>query len=255
MEMAGNEEDVMAENEEDVIIEIEEDVEEELPKLLITSEVWEDCLKAVKVQKEDMNRLVMNLLVTKGYREAVDIFQKESGTKPQVDFASFTDRAAVIEAILSGNTEEAIEKLNVLNPEIPEAKFHLKLQKFIDIVRKETTTTDEALAFATKELAPFGEQNEAFRGEFKKSLLLLCYKKDKDFSTCPHKELLSNSQLFKTATIVNEAMHTSQTGEKGSKLEHLLKMLIWTQEQLDEKRVYPCMSYLSNGQLKVTPPE
>lgn len=55
--------------------------EEEPPKLLITSELWEWCLKTVKIRKEDMNRLVMNLLVAQGYGEAVEIFQKESGTK------------------------------------------------------------------------------------------------------------------------------------------------------------------------------
>lgn len=32
-------------------------------------------------------------------------------------------------------------------------------------------------------------------------------------------------------------------------------MLIWTQEQLDEEAVYPRMSYLSTGQLKVIQPE
>lgn len=57
---------------------------------------------------------------------------------------------------------------------------------------------------------------EEFLGEFKNSLLLLCYKDYKDFSTCPVEELLSNTQRFKTASKVNEAIHTSQTGEKGN---------------------------------------
>lgn len=36
----------------------------------------------------------------------------------EVDFASFTNRAAVKEAIVSGNIEDAIEMLNALNPEV-----------------------------------------------------------------------------------------------------------------------------------------
>lgn len=44
-------------------------------------EEWERKLAAVKVRKEDMNKLVMNFLVTEGYLEAAQIFQTESGTQ------------------------------------------------------------------------------------------------------------------------------------------------------------------------------
>jgi hypothetical protein len=47
----------------------------------VSVDEWERKLAAVKVRKEDMNRLVMNFLVTEGYVEAAQIFQSESGTQ------------------------------------------------------------------------------------------------------------------------------------------------------------------------------
>lgn len=49
-------------------------------KKVITREEWEKRLSDVKIRKEDMNRLVMNFLVTEGYVEAAEKFRMESGT-------------------------------------------------------------------------------------------------------------------------------------------------------------------------------
>lgn len=50
-------------------------------KKVITREEWEKRLNSVKIRKEDMNKLVMNFLVTEGYVEAAERFQLESGTE------------------------------------------------------------------------------------------------------------------------------------------------------------------------------
>lgn len=50
-------------------------------KKVITREEWEKKLSSVKIRKEDMNKLVMNFLVTEGYVEAAEKFQLESGTE------------------------------------------------------------------------------------------------------------------------------------------------------------------------------
>lgn len=50
-------------------------------KKLITRVDWEKKLNNVKVRKEDMNKLVMNFLVTEGYVEAAEKFRLESGTE------------------------------------------------------------------------------------------------------------------------------------------------------------------------------
>lgn len=87
-------------------------------KKVITREEWEKKLNDVKIRKEDMNKLVMNFLVTEGYVDAAEKFRMESGTEPDIDLATITDRMAVKKAVQSGNVEDAIEKVNDLNPEV-----------------------------------------------------------------------------------------------------------------------------------------
>ncbi|KAL0310657.1 UNVERIFIED_CONTAM: protein GID8 [Sesamum angustifolium] len=130
-------------------------------KKVITRADWEKKLNDVKVRKEDMNKLVMNFLVTEGYVEAAEKFRLESGTEPDIDLATITDRMAVKKAVQSGNVEDAIEKVNDLNPEIldtnPQLFFHLQQQRLIELIRN--GKVEEALEFAQEELAPRGEEN------------------------------------------------------------------------------------------------
>jgi hypothetical protein len=50
-------------------------------KKVATRDEWERKLRDVKIRKEDMNRLVMNFLVTEGFVDAADKFRIESGTQ------------------------------------------------------------------------------------------------------------------------------------------------------------------------------
>nr|VDC76623.1 unnamed protein product [Brassica rapa] len=244
-------------------------------KKVITREEWEKKLNAVKLRKQDMNTLVMNFLVTEGYVDAAAKFQRESGTKrilsfvlvffvkvlfffpygetAEIDLATITDRMAVKKAVQNGHVEDAIEKVNDLNPEIldtnPELFFHLQQQRLIELIRQ--GKTEEALEFAQEELAPRGEENQAFLQELEKTVALLVFE---DASNSPVKDLLDISHRLKTASEVNAAILTSQSHEKDPKLPSLLKMLIWAQNQLDEKAVYPHINDLSTGQLE-DPPE
>ncbi|KAI8567573.1 hypothetical protein RHMOL_Rhmol02G0132500 [Rhododendron molle] len=233
-------------------------------KKLITREEWEKKLNDVKIRKEDMNRLVMNFLVTEGYVDAAEKFRMESGTEPDIDLATITDRMAVKKAVQSGNVEDAIEKVNDLNPEIldtnPQLFFHLQQQRLIELIRK--GKVEEALEFAQEELAPRGEENQSFLEELERTVALLAFE---DVSNCPVGELLDIAQRLKTASEVNAAILTSQSHEKGEKehlacdnrlqpadpkLPSLLKMLIWAQNQLDEKAAYPRINDLSTATLE-----
>lgn len=49
-------------------------------KKVITKEEWEKKLNDVKIRKEDVNKLVMNFLVTEGFVDAAEKFRIESGT-------------------------------------------------------------------------------------------------------------------------------------------------------------------------------
>lgn len=218
-------------------------------KKLITRVDWEKKLNNVKVRKEDMNKLVMNFLVTEGYVEAAEKFRLESGTEPDIDLATITDRMAVKKAVQSGNVEDAIEKVNDLNPEIldtnPQLFFHLQQQRMIELIRN--GKVEAALEFAQEELAPRGEENQVFLEELERTVALLAFE---DVMNCPVGELLDISQRLKTASEVNAAILTSQSHEKDPKLPSLLKMLIRVQNQLDEKAYYPRINDISTAALE-----
>ncbi|CAL5408742.1 unnamed protein product [Camellia sinensis] len=218
-------------------------------KKVITKEEWEKKLNDVQLRKEDMNKLVMNFLVTEGYVDAAEKFRMESGTEPDIDLATITDRMAVKKAVQCGNVEDAIEKVNDLNPEIldtnPQLFFHLQQQRLIELIRN--GKVEEALEFAQEELAPRGEENQSFLEELEKTVALLAFD---DVTNCPVGELLDISQRLKTASEVNAAILTSQSHEKDPKLPSLLKMLLWAQNQLDEKAAYPRIKDLATATLE-----
>ncbi|XP_014519129.1 glucose-induced degradation protein 8 homolog isoform X2 [Vigna radiata var. radiata] len=224
------------------------EIEAMAAKKVITREEWEKKLNDVKIRKEDMNKLVMNFLVTEGYVEAAEKFRMESGTE-HIDLATITDRMAVKKAVQSGNVEDAIEKVNDLNPEIldtnPQLFFHLQQQRLIELIRN--GKVEEALEFAQEELAPRGEENQSFLEELERTVALLAFE---DVSNCPVGDLLDISQRLKTASEVNAAILTSQSHEKDPKLPSLLKMLQWAQNQLDEKAAYPRINDLSTAILE-----
>ncbi|XP_043808079.1 protein GID8 homolog isoform X5 [Manihot esculenta] len=173
-------------------------------KKVITREEWEKKLNDVKIRKSDMNKLVMNFLVTEGYVDAAEKFRIESGTE-HIDLATITDRMAVKKAVQSGNVEDAIEKVNDLNPE------------------------------------------QSFLEELERTVALLAFE---DVTNCPVGELLDISQRLKTASEVNAAILSSQSHEKDPKLPSLLKMLMWAQNQLDEKAAYPRINNISTAILE-----
>ncbi|KAI7738160.1 hypothetical protein M8C21_007543 [Ambrosia artemisiifolia] len=218
-------------------------------KKVITREDWEKKLNDVKIRKEDMNKLVMNFLVTEGYVDAAEKFRMESGTEPDIDLATITDRMAVKKAVQSGNVEDAIEKVNDLNPEIldtnPQLFFHLQQQRLIELIRN--GKVEEALEFAQEELAPRGEENQGFLEELERTVALLAFE---DVKNSPVGDLLDISQRLKTASEVNAAILTSQNHEKDPKLPSLLRMLIWAQNQLDEKAAYPRITDLFTATLE-----
>jgi len=60
----------------------------------------------------------MNYLIVEGYKDAAEHFVTESGLETTFDFGSIRERMEIRNAIESGNIEEAIEKVNDLDPEV-----------------------------------------------------------------------------------------------------------------------------------------
>ncbi|CAO3696915.1 unnamed protein product [Umbelopsis ramanniana] len=208
-------------------------------KKTISKEEWEKKLADVKINKQDLNKLVMNYLVVEGYKDAAEQFSIESGLAPMVDIASIQDRMDIRRAVQAGNVDAAIERVNDLNPDIldtnPQLFFHLQQQRLIELIRRGEFA--EALEFASEEMAPRGEENPEFLEELERTMALMAFE---DTRQSPVSDLLHPAQRQKTASELNAAILTSQSQEKDPKLPSLLRMLVWSQNQLDEQRInYP----------------
>eukprot|EP00878_Enallax_costatus_P041393 GHUV01048146.1.p1 GENE.GHUV01048146.1~~GHUV01048146.1.p1 ORF type:complete len:106 (-),score=16.59 GHUV01048146.1:66-383(-) len=57
-------------------------------------------------------------LSAQGYVDAARTLEQESGTAPGVVLSTITDRMEIRKAVQSGQVEEAIDKVNDLNPEV-----------------------------------------------------------------------------------------------------------------------------------------
>ncbi|XP_075502987.1 protein GID8 homolog isoform X2 [Primulina tabacum] len=217
-------------------------------KKVIGMDEWKRKLQAVNVRKEDMNKLVMNFLVTEGFADAAEKFRLESGTNPDIELTTVTDRMVVKKAVQNGHVVDAIKIVHNLNPEIlkenPKALFSLLQQLFIELIR--AGKTEEALMFAQEKLGPLAEENR-FLVEFERTFSLLILHNVANSSVS---DLLKMSQRNKTANNVNEAMLISQANEKETKLSSLLKMLAWVDKELEKEVAYPKMKDFSTCKLE-----
>ncbi|KAI8926758.1 CTLH/CRA C-terminal to lish motif domain-containing protein [Entophlyctis helioformis] len=218
-------------------------------KKSLSRDEWERRLAEVNVSKDDLNKLIMNYLVIEGYKDAAEKFSVEAHIAPSVDLMSIQDRMNIRTAVQTGNIEAAIEKVNDLDPEIldtnPRLYFHLQQQKLIELIR--LGRINDAIEFAQEELAPRGEENPEFLEELERTMALLAFD---DTRTSPVGDLLDNSQRQKTASELNAAILTAQCQEKDPKLPSLLKMLVWAQNQLEEKMTFPKIRNLVTAELE-----
>ncbi|KAI8097404.1 CTLH/CRA C-terminal to lish motif domain-containing protein [Halteromyces radiatus] len=221
-----------------------------MKKKTITKDEWEQRLAKVVVEKQTLNQLIMNYLVIEGYMEAAEQFSRESGLSPCVDLQSIQERREIRHAVQSGDIDTAIDLVNDLNPEIldtnPKLYFHLQQQRLIELIRK--GDDEGALAFAADEMAPRGEEHPEFLQELERTMALLAFQ---DMQQSPVQDLLHPHQRQKTAQELNEAILTSQSRDPHPKLPHLLKVLAWSQEQLDERMIYPRINDFVTAELVV----
>ena len=81
--------------------------------LEVVHDEWLAKIETQHVARADMNKLIMNYLVTEGFKEAAEKFQKESGLETAVDMDSIDLRIKIKELILQVLTimqEEFVDK-------------------------------------------------------------------------------------------------------------------------------------------------
>ena len=77
-----------------------------------------DVLFLLFTLPSEINKLIMNYLIIQGYKDAAEKFSLETGLAPNVDLSSIQDRMSIRTAIESGNVDDAVEKVNDLDPEV-----------------------------------------------------------------------------------------------------------------------------------------
>ncbi|CAN8003905.1 unnamed protein product [Ixodes hexagonus] len=212
-------------------------------------EEWLQRLEGVHIQRADMNRLIMNYLVTEGFKEAAEKFKLESGVTSPVDLDSLDERIRIRDCIQQGRVLEAVALLNDIRPELLDNDryllFHLQQQHLIELIRE--GRTEEALAYAQDHLSERGEENPQVLSELERTLALLAFEEPQ---TSPFGDLLHPSHRQKVASEVNAALLEDQHSPR-PQLAVLLRLLLWAQDQLDNhqgqtKLRYPKITQLAN---------
>lgn len=191
-----------------------------------------------------MNSLIMNYLVTEGFKESAEKFRLESGIQPSIDLNQLDDRIRIRDEIQNGCIESAISLVNSLHPELLDNDrylyFHLQQQHLIELIRQKNI--EGALDYAQTHLAERGEENPEILSELERTLALLAFE---DPEKSPFGELLHLSQRQKVASELNAAILEVDATPK---LANLLRLLLWSQEELNKNKVkYPQMALLPHA--------
>ncbi|KAG5883111.1 hypothetical protein JTB14_004645 [Gonioctena quinquepunctata] len=218
---------------------------------LTTKEDWLKVLEENDLGRSNMNKLIMNYLVTEGFKEAAEKFQQESGVIPTVELHSLDDRIRIRDAIMTGKIQEATALINQLHPEMLDNDrhlyFHLQQLHLIELIRN--NRIEEALAFAQSHLSEAGEEDPSVLSELERTVALLAFEEP---LTCPFGDLLAPSHRQKVASEVNAAILKMEHQETTApKISTLLKLILWAQEKLNKKNMkYPKMTNLATATIE-----
>jgi len=203
-----------------------------------------------QIPRNALNELVMNYLVTEGFKEAAEKFQDEAGIKSNIALNGMDNRIKIRDALQAGKVTEATSMVHQLYPELLDDErdlfFHLQQQQFIELVRE--NKIEDALKFASDHMAERGEESgsEAILEELERTLALLAFE---DPEKSPYSDLLSYSHRQKVASELNAAILKAEHSDNiQPKLAIGLKLVLWAQNELDKKQVrYNRMVDLSTG--------
>lgn len=214
----------------------------------ISREEWQSRLETFPFKQDDINKLIMNYLVTEGFKEAAEKFQAESGVEPSVDLSSLDNRILIREAVQNGRIQEATHLVNQLHPELLDNDrylyFHLQQLHLIELIR--SGKIEEALTFAQTQISEAGESNPEVLNELERTLALLAFEKPQN---SPFADLLDQTHRQKVASELNAAILKMEHQEQSSpRMINVLKLILWAQAELDKKNVkYPKMIDLATA--------
>ncbi|XP_017476037.1 PREDICTED: glucose-induced degradation protein 8 homolog [Rhagoletis zephyria] len=209
-------------------------------------EEWMDALGKMTLKRNEINLLIMDYLISEGFKEAAERFKSEANidSNKVTDIKTYNEtddqidqRIAVRSEIENGNIEQAIRLINDFYPELIDNNRHihfkLQQQQLIELIRNHNIM--EALNFAQKQLGVDGSCIQL--EELERTLSLLAFEHPEK---SPYSDLLHTAHRQHLASRINEAILKDQFGDDETptpKLVTLLKLLLWTQSELETKKV------------------
>lgn len=207
-------------------------------KQTVTYEDWRSAVAGVHIPKQQLNSLVLNYLITEGYREAAEKFREESGCHSDIDPEEIDHRMRIRKAVMEGEIDEAISAVNEFDAEIldrnPELLFRLRLQKLIEYIKN--GAVQEALAFSQDVLAPATISQPKLLKSLEEVMSLLAFENP---AQSPVGYLVQNAQLQVIASDLNAALLASSGHTSDAKITVLMKTLNWSQRRLQDCISFP----------------
>lgn len=218
----------------------------------VSKEEWVEKIQDLRIPRNEMNRLVMDYLVTEGFKQAAEKFKLEAKLQSEIPLNGLDERIRIREVVQKGDIAEAICLTNNFNPEIldtrPHLLFHLQQQRLIELIR--CKNIDGAVEFAQNQMAEQGKENPAFLEELERTMALLAFD---NAENSPFGELLDLSQRQKVASELNAALLAEENQPASPRLAKIMKLLEWSQSELDRNKVkYPKMTDLAMANIEMT---
>ncbi|XP_067932085.1 glucose-induced degradation protein 8 homolog [Watersipora subatra] len=216
-------------------------------------EEWTKKLRSVRTTRADMNLLVMDYLEKEGFKEAAEKFRVEAGVTPTMDLGTIDKRLLIRSHLQNGEIDSAVAIINEIHPELLDNDnllyFKIQQQQLIELIRQKDI--EKALDFAQTHLAERAEDgDEDVLSELERTLALLAF--DDPF-TSPFGDLLQPSHRHKVASEVNAKILEQENQEPVPQITKILKLLAWSQQQLDIKNVkYVRMTDFAKGNLHLS---
>ncbi|CDJ50348.1 hypothetical protein, conserved [Eimeria brunetti] len=190
---------------------------------------WMRKLGEAEVFESDLQHLILNYLTINGLAGPAEEFIKEARVDPQMPLHCIDCRAKIREAILSGQTEEAIRQIGSIDPNLlnadAEVTFLLHKQQLLRLIEAEDL--EEAIDFAQQRLAPCVKECPHLLPQLEEVMALLAFN---DLS-CPEAQRLIGGmeQREETARRIDEAILDLYRIEQESALELLAKNVLFSQ--------------------------
>nr|CDJ85648.1 LisH dimerisation motif and Ran binding protein domain containing protein [Haemonchus contortus] len=185
---------------------------------------------------QEMGKLIVDYLISEGYREAAELLCQESGLElPKDDIKNLDARMNIRCAIIEGRLDDALRLVKELCPtlldENRDVRFHLMQQNLIEMIRR--GEMERSLEYAQENLSNDNTLTDSQLERLEKTFALLAFEKPAE---SPFGKLLDQSQRQMVSTEVNGAVLRALNRPAAPRLEALLRMIVWAQKQLVSER-------------------